>query len=458
MESEPETVQDDQQARDDAGNPEGALRKASPAELLLTPTMFADFGLPEALMKGVELAGFTHCTPIQEKTLPLSLAGKDVAGQAQTGTGKTAAFLITIFHRLEGRTVGKEAKPRALIIAPTRELVQQIDEESRILGKYTGFSVLSVFGGIDYKKQERLLRQGVDIIVATPGRLIDYMKQNVFSPKFIEMLVIDEADRMFDMGFVKDLRFILRRLPPYSKRQSMLFSATLGYRVMELTYEFMNLPEEVAIEPESPTLENISESLYHVERRSKFSLLLGLLARNAWERVLIFCNTKSQVEWLEAKLTGNGYSAEGITGDLPQRKRLSIMKQYKAGKLSVLVATDVASRGIHVEDIDAVINYDLPQDAESYIHRIGRTGRAGKTGKAVALADETYVLNLESIERLLKRKIDVEWAEDEWFLEDKAPNKIQRRPRAGAGQRKSPRRTQPRSRKGNARRPRKKGS
>jgi ATP-dependent RNA helicase RhlB len=392
----------------------GSLKKP-----LLTRTAFSDLGLSLSIMKGIEEAGFTHCTPIQEQCLPHSLKGKDAAGQAQTGTGKTAAFLLTIFHRLEQLPPRHDIRPRALIIAPTRELVQQIYEECSVLGRYTGFTSVPILGGIDYTKQEKELREGKDIVVATPGRLIDYTKQKIFVGSNIKVLVIDEADRLFDMGFVKDLRYILRRLPPYTERQSMLFSATLGYRVMELTYEFMNLPVEIAIEPKMTTLDNIQESLYHVDKKTKFALLLGLLARNPWERTLIFCNTKSGVERLARKIGGKGYSVQGITGDLQQRKRLSIMKRFKEGRLSLLVATDVASRGIHVEDIDAVINYDLPQDPENYVHRIGRTGRVGKAGVAVSLADEEYVVNLEAIEHFIGKKIPMEWAEDDWFLEDR---------------------------------------
>ena len=377
-------------------------------------------------MKGIESAGFLYCTPIQEKCFPFSLKGKDIAGQAQTGTGKTAAFVITTFHRLEKNPASLKGRPKALILAPTRELVHQIYEEIKIIGSFTPFSVAPVFGGIDYKKQEGILREGVDIVVATPGRLIDYLKKKVFSPKYIQLLVIDEADRMFDLGFVKDLRFILRRLPRYSKRQSLLFSATLGYRVMELTYEFMNIPEEVSVTPQTKTLENIKEYLHHVEGETKISLLLGLLSRNSWQRVLIFSNTKANVELLAFKLEFNDYSVCGITGDLPQKERLRIIKRFKTGKTAVLVATDVASRGIHVEDIDVVINFDLPQDPETYVHRIGRTGRVGKAGEAVSLVDEQGALGLEAIELYLNRKICVEWAEDDWFVEDKSPNRKKR--------------------------------
>ncbi len=381
---------------------------------------FTSFDLPQVLLLGIRDAGFQRCTPIQEKCLPLSLQGKDVAGQAQTGTGKTAAFLITVFHRLlqSGRQGG--ANPRALIVAPTRELALQIHHDARVLGSHTGLRMTAVFGGVDYEKQARQLREGTDIVIGTPGRLIDFLKQKVLVLNQVKVLVIDEADRMFDMGFIKDLRYLLRRLPPYEKRQSMLFSATLNYRVLELAYEHMNAPQEIYVEPQDRTVDTVEQCVFHVGLDQKFPLLLGLLKRENWERLLIFCNTKSGVELLAAKLRGNGYPAEGITGDLPQKKRLRLMERFRSGELKILVATDVASRGIHVEDITHVINYDLPQDREDYVHRIGRTARAGKTGKAISLADEKNVWYLEPIENFLGKKIPVVWFLEDWLEQDKA--------------------------------------
>lgn len=381
---------------------------------------FTSFDLPEAVLKGIQDAGFQRCTPIQERCLPLSLKGKDVAGQAQTGTGKTAAFLITVLDRLVRSGPLSGASPSALIVAPTRELALQIYEDAIVLGAHTGLRMTAVFGGVDYERQARELREGTDIVIGTPGRLIDFLKQKVLVLKHVKVLVIDEADRMFDMGFIRDLRYLLRRLPPYEKRQSMLFSATLNYRVLELAYEHMNAPEEVYIEPQERTVETVEQCVFHVGLEQKLPLLLGLLKRERWERVLIFCNTKAGVELLAAKLRGNGYPAEGITGDLPQKKRLRLMERFKSGELKILVATDVASRGIHVEDITHVINYDLPQDREDYVHRIGRTARAGKTGKAISLADERNVWNLEPIENFLGRKIPVVWFGEDWLEQDKA--------------------------------------
>jgi len=381
---------------------------------------FNKFDLPQQVLKGIESAGFTHCTPIQALALPITLKGDDIAAQAQTGTGKTAVFLITILDCLIRKSKLKDAGPRALIIAPTRELTVQICEEAKLLGTHTDFRVLPVFGGIDYVKQEKALRRGTDIVVATPGRLIDYMKQKVFNPKNVSILVIDEADRLFDMGFIKDLRYILRRLPRYTRRQSMLFSATLSYGVMELAYEHMNNPQGVSADPEKITVEEIDQVLYHVGNNVKPNLLLGLLKRETWNRLLVFANTRTGVEMLARRLRDNGYAVLGITGTVDQKKRLKIMQQFKAGEVKILVATDVASRGIHVEDIDLVINYDIPQDPEDYVHRIGRTGRVGKSGKAIMLACETYVYYLEAVEKFIGEKIKVEWAEDDWYEKDRS--------------------------------------
>ncbi len=386
----------------------------------LTQTPFDEFNLPPEILKGLSDAGFVYCTPIQSRTLSLSLSGRDVAGQAQTGTGKTAAFLVTIFTRLLTQTKRKSRLPSALIVAPTRELAFQIYQEANVLGCYTSFKTTQVVGGVDYHKQASILSKGVDIIIGTPGRIIDFYKQGIFKTDGIKVVVIDEADRLLDLGFAKDMRYILRQLPSYNKRQSMLFSATLSYRVMELTYEYMNMPEFIAITPEEITVEGIEQSLFHVGRGNKLPLLLGLLKRENWTRVLIFVNTKAGVEWLTSKLRANDWPAEGITGDLPQRKRFKLMSQFKNGDIKILVATDVASRGIHVEDISHVMNYDLPQDAENYVHRVGRTARAGKTGRALSLACEQYVYHLQPLEEMLGYKIPVVWPEDDWFVADKS--------------------------------------
>lgn len=374
---------------------------------------FDEFGLPEPVMVGIRAAGFTRCTPIQDKVLPLSLAGRDVAGQAQTGTGKTAAFLITIFTRLLAhQRPGRPAAPRALVIAPTRELVVQIADDARLLGEGTPFAIQAVFGGIDYKKQRAALEAGVDVLIGTPGRLIDYLKQRVYDLRSVEMLVIDEADRMFDMGFIKDLRFILRRLPEVERRQSMLFSATLSYDVMELAYMFMNDAVKVSATPEQVTAERIEHLVYHVGDHEKLPLLVWLLRQIPDARILVFVNMKRAAERLERYLGANGFAAAAITGDVEQRVRLRILADFKEGRLPILIATDVASRGLHIDGVTHVINYDLPFDAEDYVHRAGRTARAGASGKAISLACEAYVDGLEAIERYIGFKLPFEIADE----------------------------------------------
>jgi len=377
---------------------------------------FNELNLPEVVQQGITAAGFETLTPVQEESIPLALAGKDVAAQAQTGTGKTAAFLISLFCRLLNSKKKTSNNPRALVMAPTRELVVQICKDSESLGKHTGIKVQPIFGGVDYEKQRQALKDGADIIVATPGRLIDYLKQRVFSLNRIEALVIDEADRMFDMGFIKDLRYILRKLPPFEKRQTLLFSATLSPQVMELAYEFMDLAERVEIAPEKMTADGIDQILYHVSRREKFALLLGLMKNKPeMERVMLFVNTKVEAEKLSALLEANGAASAVLSGDIPQKKRMRILDQFKLGQLTHLVATDVASRGIHIDDVTHVINYDLPQDREDYVHRIGRTARAGALGQAISFADEEMVYILDEIQDYLGKKIPSTMPCDEDF-------------------------------------------
>jgi ATP-dependent RNA helicase RhlB len=352
-------------------------------------------------------------------TLPEALKGRDIAAQAQTGTGKTAAFLISVFSRmLTIPAPGQGPSPRALVIAPTRELVVQIEAEAKLLGGSSGFRIASAYGGIDYIKQRDEISRGVDMLIGTPGRLIDYLKQRVYSLKKTQFLVIDEADRMFDMGFISDLRFLLRRMAPYDERQSMLFSATLSNRVMELCYEHMNNPERFSVTPEKMTVDIIEQELYHVSKDEKFSLLLGILRREAGGHYLIFCNMKSTADKLKLLLNANGFTTAAITGDLPQDKRLKVLNRFKSGILNILIATDVASRGLHIDGITHVINYDLPQDAEDYVHRIGRTARAGAGGKAISLACEDYVYSLPDIEEYIKQKIPVLPVTDELVVVD----------------------------------------
>ena len=392
----------------------------APKPEFLTETRFDSFDLPPEVLQGIAEAGFEYCTPIQAEALPGLLQGRDVAGQAHTGTGKTAAFLVTVITRLLGMPDRKTGLPQAIIMAPTRELSRQIVEEAAILSRHTDITLLEVVGGIDYKEQAEGLQRGTDIVIGTPGRIIDYYKQGILKTKDIKFLVIDEADRLLDMGFEKDMRFILRKLPFFEKRQSMLFSATLSYRVLELTYEFMNLPEFISVIPDQVTVAGIEQTLFHVGVDRKFQLLLGILKREEFTRILMFVNMKIDVERLARRLKANGFPAEGITGDLPQRQRFKLMERFKNGQIKILLATDVASRGIHVEDISHVINYDIPQDSENYVHRIGRTARAGKTGKAITLACDEYVFHLEPLETLLGYKIPVVWPEEDWFVEDRS--------------------------------------
>jgi len=395
---------------------------------------FESLPIPEPVLRGIRDAGFKACTPIQAKTLPISLSGKDVAGQAQTGTGKTAAFLISTFTRLVTHEPmpqkGKQwVAPRSLIIAPTRELALQIERDALLLGKHCGLKILCVYGGVDYDKQKEAIEKGIDVLIATPGRLIDYYKQKLFSLKGVEVLVIDEADRLFDMGFIVDVRYILRNISPYQKRQSMLFSATLNFRVMELCYEHMNEPVPIKIEPETVVVEKIKQVLYHVGKHEKLKLLLGLLKSETPGKTLIFTNMKSTAEKLELQLKYHDYNAQQISGDLPQKKRIKVLEQFTEGDIDILIATDVASRGLHVDDITHVINYDVPQDPEDYIHRIGRTARAGRDGDAITFACEDYAEHLMAIEETLKKKIPVDWPDDALFLEPKEGMPVYKRKR-----------------------------
>jgi ATP-dependent RNA helicase RhlB len=379
----------------------------------LTDTLLDSYDLPDEVRRGIADAGFVHATPIQARTLPITLAGRDVAGQAQTGTGKTAAFLITIFTRLLKSAPRERRGPRALVVAPTRELVVQIRNDAEVLGRHTGLTTLAVYGGIDYARQRDALRRKPDLLVGTPGRLLDYEQQGATTYKDVELLVIDEADRMFDMGFIRDLRRILRRCPPYDARQTFLFSATLSPRVMELAYEHTNNAEKIDIEPDRVGAYGITEVLYHVSSHEKLPLLLGLLAAEGGSRILIFVNRRTTAADLVRTLTANGYPARALAGNVPQDRRLKILTDFKEGRLAVLVATDVASRGLHIDGVSHVVNYDLPQDAEDYVHRIGRTGRAGAVGTAVSIACDDYVFSLDSIQKLIGRRIPVLWAPEE---------------------------------------------
>jgi ATP-dependent RNA helicase RhlB len=369
---------------------------------------FHSLAIPESLKRGIAELGFTRCTPIQAQTLPLALTGRDVAGQAQTGTGKTAAFLIALLNRLltdPGAPNRPVNAPRAIVIAPTRELAVQIHSDALAIAKFTGLSFAIVFGGVDYEKQRRTLEQGVDVLIGTPGRIIDYFKQHVFELRHIQVAVLDEADRMFDLGFIKDIRFILRRLPHPTHRLNMMFSATLSYRVLELAYEHMNNPELIRIEPDKMTVDRVRQVLYFPSTEEKMPLLVGLLRRIDARRTMVFVNTRRVAEVLERTLTANGFVAQALSGDVPQNKRLKMMRDFHNGDVAVLVATDVASRGLHIPDVSHVFNFDLPNDAEDYVHRIGRTARAGAEGDAISFGCEEYAVGLPDIERYIGHQI-----------------------------------------------------
>jgi ATP-dependent RNA helicase RhlB len=374
----------------------------------LSQLTFDSLSIPDSLKRAIADLGFTRCTPIQAQTLPLALAGRDVAGQAQTGTGKTAAFLIALYNRLltdPGAANRPVNAPRAIVVAPTRELAVQIHSDAIGIGKFTGLKLAVVFGGVDYEKQRRILEEGVDVLIGTPGRIIDYFKQHVFELRHIQVAVLDEADRMFDLGFIKDIRFILRRLPHPTNRLNMMFSATLSYRVLELAYEHMNNPELIRIEPDKMTVERVRQVLYFPSTEEKVPLLIGLLRRIGALRTMVFVNTRRVAEVLERTLMANGFVAQALSGDVPQNKRLKMMRDFHNGDVAVLIATDVASRGLHIPDVSHVFNFDLPNDAEDYVHRIGRTARAGAEGDAISFGCEEYAVGLPDIERYIGHQI-----------------------------------------------------
>ena len=382
----------------------------------LSDLSFSSLHLPETLQHGLAEAGFERCTPIQAQTLPQALAGMDIAGQAQTGTGKTAAFLVALYARLLRGEVPPTRQinaPRALILAPTRELAVQIHSDAEVLGSTSPLILGLAFGGVDYDKQRRHLEQGVDILIGTPGRIIDFYKQHVIDLRSIEVLVLDEADRMFDLGFIADIRYILRRLPEPDKRLNMLFSATLSQRVLELAYEHMNDPVLVRIEPDKMTVDQVRQVIYFPSQEEKPRLLVGLLKSMDPRRSMVFVNTRRAAEEVSELLQKNGLNAEAISGDVPQRKRLRMLRDFHDGTLAVLIGTDVASRGLHIPDVSHVFNYDLPQDPEDYVHRIGRTARAGAEGDAISFGCEEYVMSLPDIEAYISRKLPVAAVEPE---------------------------------------------
>lgn len=412
----------------------------------LSDLRFDALALHPDVQAGVRDAGFEYCTPIQATALPIALEGHDVAGQAQTGTGKTAAFLLATYQKLLNAAAPDDGKrqPRAFMLAPTRELAVQIAKDAETLGRHTGFKIGLAFGGTDYEKQRRQLGEGVDILIGTPGRIIDYYKQGVFALDRVEVAVLDEADRMFDLGFIKDIRYLLRRLPAPEKRLNMLFSATLSHRVMELAYEHMNEPELVRIEPDKVTADRVRQAIFFPSNEDKMPLLIGLIREMGQARIMVFVNMKREADRVQAYLQANGINASAISGDVPQKKRLRMLMQFQSGELPVLIGTDVASRGLHIPDVQYVINYDLPQDAEDYVHRIGRTARAGAAGDAISFGCETYAISLPDIEEYIGHKIPVANYDDSVLPELVKPKTRPRRKpqqRRGDGERRPRRRS-----------------
>ncbi len=370
---------------------------------------FQDFNLPNEILHAIADLNFRYCTPIQKEILEAALSGKDATGQAQTGTGKTAAFLITIFNKMLTKSnsgVRRPGSPKALILAPTRELVMQISSDARALSKYTNIKIAEVFGGMDYNKQRNQLKRVIDVVVATPGRLLDFQsKRDVFLGS-VETLIIDEADRMLDMGFIPDVKKIVRSTPPKFKRQTLLFSATLNSNVKRLSSQWTKDAINVEITPEKTAGESIEQIVYIVSNDDKFSLLYNIITKQKLERVIVFANRRDETKKLEGILIKNGISCKILSGDVDQRVRIKTLNNFKAGEIKVLVATDVAGRGIHVDSVSHVINYTLPEDPEDYVHRIGRTGRAGATGISISFASEDDSFQIPAIEKFLGHKLE----------------------------------------------------
>lgn len=387
----------------------------------LTQTKFSDLDLNANVLAGLDAAGFEYCTPIQALTLPIATTKQDVMGQAQTGTGKTIAFLTATFDFLLKHSQQPNTQPRSVIMAPTRELAIQIFNDAKAMAETTGLRVGLVYGGESYEIQRERLQKGVDILIGTTGRLIDFYKQGAFSLENVEVVVLDEADRMFDLGFIKDIRYILRRCPDRDKRLNLLFSATLSYRVQELAFEHMNEPKLVEVEPEQMTGKRIKEELFYPSMQHKVSLLLTLIEDEWPDKGIIFANTKHGCEDVYSWLAADKHRVGLLTGDVPQKKRVSVLEQFTNGNLDFLVATDVAARGLHIPKVTHVFNYDLPDDAEDYVHRIGRTGRAGESGIAISFACENFVYNLSPIEEYIRHEIPVSHYDETALLSDLTP-------------------------------------
>ncbi|TQV70937.1 ATP-dependent RNA helicase RhlB [Aliikangiella marina] len=403
----------------------------------LSSTRFRNMGLHPKLLKALDKLGYEYATPIQAQAIPLLLNSQDVAGQAQTGTGKTNAFLLAVLNELltlpaqEGREINE---PRAFIIAPTRELVIQIYEDAKTLAQFTDLKMCVAFGGADYEKQRQAIESGCDVLIGTAGRLIDYFKQRVYNFYSLDCVVLDEADRMFDLGFINDIRYLFRKMPKPTERLNMLFSATLSHRVKELAYEHMNHPTHIHVEAEQVTADRVRQLLYYPANHEKLPLLVGLIQKHQPEKAMLFTNTRRQAEKVWLTLKGNDIKSGLLTGDVPQKKRIRLLDELKSGKIDILIATDVAARGLHIDGVTHVFNYDLPDDKEDYVHRIGRTARAGAEGDAISFAGEDNAFNLPAIEEYIGHAIETADVDPSLLVDIKPPARMERRPRQG-GQR-----------------------
>ncbi len=393
---------------------------------------FDDLPLNAKVLEAVAKIGWTTPTPVQKLCLPFSLRGRDVAGFAQTGTGKTAVFLLTIVNKLlaaraEGEVGKNNRAPGAFVLAPTRELAMQIEGDAQEMFQHTGITSMAVFGGIDYDKQAQQLKDGVDVIVATPGRLKDYVQKKLVDLSQVQVFVCDECDRMFDMGFIEDVEFFLAKIPETAQR--LLFSATTNENVKELAFEYLETPEYISVNPDVITPERIEQHGVHCHATDKLKVLMGLIQEHNPVCAIIFTNTKLTAEWLHYKMTNNGIEADLITGDLPQNKRIRLIQTIKEGKLKLLIATDVASRGLHISRVTHVYNFDLPDDPSNYIHRIGRTARAGAKGYAFSLVCDDYGQNLAAINDLLgDARVNTEWPNEAYLsFVDKSGNPFEDR-------------------------------
>lgn len=378
---------------------------------------FESLDLDERILRGIRDLGFETCSPIQGAILPHTLRGLDAIGKAQTGTGKTAAFLITIFNDLLSHSIDGErfiGEPRALVIAPTRELVMQIAEDAKLLGKHTGLRVVTLIGGMDYQKQlQQLELEPVDLVVATPGRLIDFMTRQDLFLESVEILVLDEADRMLDMGFIPQVKRIVRSTPPKQNRQTLLFSATFTQDIINLSEQWTYKPIKIEIEPDSVATANVDQKVYLVSTEQRYQVLKNLLRSDDATSVIVFANRRDQVRSLYERLRKSNIACGVLSGEIPQNKRTRTLEDFKRGKLTVLVATDVAGRGIHVDGVSHVVNYNLPEDPDDYVHRIGRTGRAGATGISVSFASEDDAFLLPDIEALLGERLECVYPPEE---------------------------------------------